>query len=349
MTSQVYEFYTPTTLPIEAFTVMGLSAKPNSTNPIGQFGTGLKLSVATVLRLGGTFELFIDGTEYVFYAKSTKFRGSDHKQVMMRRRKGITARFSYHELPFTLNYGRNLEAWQVFRELESNTRDEGGESGWCEGQPPRAMGTTIRVSMPGLAEVVENGKVFLSGDQKVLWECKNFRVLEGESNCIYYIGVRVFKTKYPSRFTYDFKQDEVKLTEDRSPENVWWLIHLIQQRWMTTNVDRGLIYRMLSHKDEVDPPRFETHELTFDATTPGITVSFAEAARRLSLKGFTSTKIAAFVSGYGTHVAKSSKVKLELDASEIPEILRALHETGRIALEEKIRRAAGWASDDIPF
>ena len=33
---------TPGLLDPQAITVMGLSAKPNSTSPIGQFGTGLK-------------------------------------------------------------------------------------------------------------------------------------------------------------------------------------------------------------------------------------------------------------------------------------------------------------------
>ena len=43
-------FHSPTILPIEAATTMGVSVK-ESDNAIGKFGTGLKYAIAGVLRL----------------------------------------------------------------------------------------------------------------------------------------------------------------------------------------------------------------------------------------------------------------------------------------------------------
>lgn len=353
----IYEFYTPTSLPIEAFSVMGMSAKPNSDNPIGEFGTGLKLAVATVLRLGGTFEVFIDGTEYVFYTKNRDFRGSPHAQVMMRKRKGLLARYSYHELPFTLNYGRNLEAWQVYRELESNTRDEGGESGWydpdAELEYNRDKGTLIRLSCKGLEEAIENGTVFVK-EAPVAWENEFMRVLEGPSNFIYYRGIRVFPLKHPSRYTYDFKPGHMKLTEDRSPTNVWWTMHLIQHSWMTCKVPMEHISKAFKYDTNKDEPLFETHELTFDATSPGISDAFVTVARQLQKKGFVSSKIGTWLGGF-TSVSKEKKVKkvsMEFTGDELKLLLDALAlkpSQASAALSARIRDKLSTLIDDVPF
>lgn len=353
----IYEFHTPTSLPIEAFSVMGMSAKPNSDNPIGEFGTGLKLAVATVLRLGGTFEVFIDGTEYVFYTKNRDFRGSPHAQVMMRKRKGLLARYSYHELPFTLNYGRNLEAWQVYRELESNTRDEGGESRWFDpdddfGCFDRDKGTLIRLSCKGLEEAIENGAVFVK-EAPVAWENEFMRVLEGPSNFIYYRGIRVFPLKHPSRYTYDFKPGHMKLTEDRSPTNVWWTMHLIQHSWMTCKVPMEHISKALKYDTNKDEPLFETHELTFDATSPGISDAFVTVARQLQKKGFVSSKIDTWLGGF-TNVSKEKKVKkvsMEFTSDELKLLLDALalKPSAGTVLAARIRSKLSTLIDDVPF
>ena len=355
----IYEFYTPTSLPIEAFSVMGMSAKPNSDNPIGEFGTGLKLAVATVLRLGGTFEVFIDGTEYVFYTKNRDFRGSPHAQVMMRMRKGLLARYSYHELPFTLNYGRNLEAWQVYRELESNTRDEGGGSAWATDDEdaqylfPRDKGTLIRVSCKGLEEAIESGAVFIK-EAEVAWENNFMRVLETPSDFIYYRGIRVFALKHPSRYTYDFKPGHMKLTEDRSPTNVWWTMHLIQHSWMTNKIPMEHISKALKYDTNKDEPLFETHELTFDATSPGISDAFVTVARQLQKKGFVSSKIGTWLGGF-TSVSKEKKAKkvsMEFTGDELKLLLDALAlkpSQASAALSARIRaRYTEVAHDDTP-
>lgn len=346
--TKALEFYTGTALPIEAFTVMGMSAKPNSENPIGQFGTGLKLSVAATLRMGGTFNMWIDGVEYEFYTKEREFRGVEQQQVMVRRRKGILSRWSYVSLPFTLNYGRNLEAWQVYRELESNTRDESGNSGWVEhpSEDVPQKGTLIRVSCPGLEEAVEKGGVFIENGMPLAWESNEFKVYDCPSEHVYYRGVRVFTLKHPSRFTYEFKPGHVKLTEDRSPENIWWMMYLIAHRWMTSPmVQKGAIYKALRYDENKDPPLFETHELNFDATIPAITPVFSQVAHELERKGFTSNRIAAFYTGFENHrrASHTARVKVELTKEEAEQVAAVLRDAGHHALAQKFN------SDGIPF
>src|SRR5690606_31422269 len=92
---------TPGLLDIRSITTFGLHAKPGTNTPIGKFGTGLKYAIATLLRLGCKVQLFIGEVEYEFFTKKNDFRGMEYHQVYMRKRKGVLAKWSSVELPFT--------------------------------------------------------------------------------------------------------------------------------------------------------------------------------------------------------------------------------------------------------
>lgn len=352
-------YITKSVLPIEAFSVMGMSAKPNSTNPIGEFGTGLKLAVAATLRMGGKFYMWTDDVEYEFYVKDREFRGTEHKQVMLRKRKGMLRKWSYQELPFTLNYGRNLDWWQIHRELESNTRDEGGEVIIDDGYHEQG-GTVIQVVHPGIVEAAEVGGVFFDpGDEKPVWNTHAVDVYDRPSNHMYYRGVRVFTLEYPSRFTYNFRPGQVRLTEDRSPANVWWLNTLIRTGWMTnTLVPKGVVYKALSYNEKKDMPTFETHSLEYDPTSPGISGTFVDVARALKKKGFVSERVGAWYSGWSSvqeKRRKKSSVKykrVKVTVAEAELIASVLRDKGQEHLADKFSGApvleeAG--DDDVPF
>lgn len=338
-------YVTTSLLPIEAFTVMGMSAKPNSTNPIGEFGTGLKLAVAATLRMGGKFRMWIGGVEYEFYVKDREFRGTEHKQVMLRKRRGMLAKWSYQELPFTLNYGRNLDWWQVHRELESNTRDEGGTT-YIEKVYAGEGWTVIQIEHPGIVEAASEGGVFFDpGDAKPIWSSGAMEVYDMPSEHLYYRGVRVFTLQHPSRFTYNFKPGQVRLTEDRSPANVWWLNTLISNGWMTNSlIPKGALYKALNYDTAKDQPTFETHSLEYDPTAPGISGAFVGVARELKKKGFVSERVGAWYGGWSSVQEKKNKgstkykqIKLTLEQAEI--VAAILRKNGEDSLADKFSSA----------
>lgn len=121
-------FVTEGAIDIRSFTTFGFNAKPNTTSPIGFFGTGLKIATAVIARLGGGMTVILDGVHHEFYTKETDFRGKMFDLVRMRKRNGIMSNWQYREMPYTTELGKNWEPWQIFRELESNTRDENGET-----------------------------------------------------------------------------------------------------------------------------------------------------------------------------------------------------------------------------
>ncbi len=221
-------FTTPGQIPLDAFQKFGLNAKPMAKNPIGFFGTGLKYAVAICLRLGGTFRLFIGGTEYEFYTRHSEFRGKGFEDVRMRKR-GPKGWLRSHSLPFTLELGKNWEPWMAVRELESNTRDEDGESmHWTE----TARDNTEFLRQHGIVNsdtsviVIEceemesaylDGTIFLDDSREVLHSDIWCEVREGESDVIYMNGIRVMTLDKPSLYTYNLTKG-IELTEDRTPK-----------------------------------------------------------------------------------------------------------------------------------
>lgn len=215
-------FETPSILPLEAISTFGVTSKPNSETPIGRFGTGLKYAIAVTLRLGGTFRLLVDGVEYEFYTRASSFRTVETTEVMFRRRSVLSPRWFSRRLPFTLHLGSHWEAWMALRELESNTRDEGGVSQLVSVEPALASEshgrTIIEVDCPEMETEFVDDAVFLPPDTDILYANHCVEVREGPSNWVYMNGIRVQELPSPSIFTYNLL-DSPDLTEDRTLAN----------------------------------------------------------------------------------------------------------------------------------
>ena len=104
-------FSTKGVLDLSVITTFGVNVKPNTDNPIGYFGTGLKYAIAVLLRHGIKITLYTNGQEYQFYTKEKDIRGKEF-MVCRYRKTGLLNKFSYHELPFTTEHGKNWELWK---------------------------------------------------------------------------------------------------------------------------------------------------------------------------------------------------------------------------------------------
>ena len=244
-------FITPGELPLSAFNRFGVNHKPNSDNPIGYFGTGIKYGVAIVLRCGGRVHLRTDKGHYEFYAKEEDFRGKSFDGVRMRRRNHLLSKWAYDKLPFTTELGKNWQLWQAYREMVSNTFDEGG---YVTGDIVGHMGedptqgrwipgtSVITVEMPNsLFDVYreeEQLKVHLPRDADMvelpIFENVHLEVFDTPSTCLYYKGIRVydFPVGVEAQLTYNLKEGVV-LSEDRSVRNQYqvldWIVQALDQ------------------------------------------------------------------------------------------------------------------------
>lgn len=199
---------TPGLIDLRAFTLMGVSAKPDHKNPIGQFGTGLKYSIAVAVRLGASPVVYIGHDRYEFYAEPEQFRGQAFQSIKMRPKKASLLRASPSiTLPFSTNYGKNWVAWQIFRELEANTRDENGETFSHDGDLAELAGdghTLIAIDHIDYLEAWQDReKIFLKHGLAVKEGSHAVQILEGESEAIYYRGMRARDTQKKTFMTYN--------------------------------------------------------------------------------------------------------------------------------------------------
>lgn len=187
---------------IESITTMGINVKACE-SPIGFFGTGLKYAVAVFLREGVEFKLFIGANEYEFFTESKTIRDKEFDFCMMR------GPYDSTPLGFTTELGKNWELWQAYREVRSNCHDEGGEIFNAKNIRGEAGSTTFGI------DAVEFGNVFLMDlGLKLLYSDKRLEIYEGESDHIFYQGIRAKDLNQPSLYTYNIKEQST-LTEDR--------------------------------------------------------------------------------------------------------------------------------------
>lgn len=322
-----YAFATNTVIPIDAFTTFGVNAKPNSGNPIGYFGTGLKYAVAVILRQGGTIRVLVDGTEYEFYTTDADFRGKHFKKIRMKKRGDILGRWRYEALPFTTELGKNWDLWHAYRELESNTRDERGSSYECN---PASLSeskgkTIIEVNCAGFEDVVnQENDVFLDDAGKKVFENRYFTMYDKPSKYLYYRGVRVYDMRYPARFTYDFKQGHVDLSEDRSARNSFMLFWYISGALMREVTDKAILQKALNKSKDDTKLHFEGHDLSFSSTEYGISNEFREVAKQLSMKGFATQAVHGVYLSMIAKTPEKETIRADLTEDEWHVVLQAL-------------------------
>lgn len=239
-------FETPDLIDLRSFSMMGVSAKPKSANPIGYFGTGLKYSMAVLIRLGCQPVVWIGDDRYTFFKRPDQFRGTEIEKISMRRESFKLTRSRVTDLPFAISYGRNWKPWMVVRELESNTRDEGGRSYRVESNKenvgPEASATKIVVDLPEFLEAFEKlDDIFLPSAQR---EGTGIQTVDEESKSLYWRGLKVMSMHKPSLVTYNVL-DPVELTEDRTIMYEF-LVKGRVSAWLCRHDDEALIERVLT-------------------------------------------------------------------------------------------------------
>jgi len=215
-------FSNPGALPLEAITTLGISVKEGP-NPIGRFGTGLKYTIAGILRLGESITIETGGRRYSFTATTREVRGKDFQFVQMHDDTG-----EVRELGFTTDLGKHWEPWMFIRELYSNCRDEGGTFGEGTGPEPSGGSTRILIAGKTLEEVFRERNKYILSDRAARRYTTtvnagevNIEILEkidpasSIPTIIFYQGIRVATIPRPSLYDYNILT-KVALTEDRT-------------------------------------------------------------------------------------------------------------------------------------
>lgn len=255
-------FETPGLIDQRAFTIMGLSAKPGTPNPIGYFGTGLKYAIAVLVRLGADVVVFIGRDEYRFGKEPGEFRGKKYDKLIMQAKPWRKRVWGQTELPFTTDYGRNWKPWMCFRELEANTRDENGRSWKHEGEFPGGAPdcTRIIIQLQEFDDAYDSrDEVFLPGGARERPAGGvSIEVVARETKSLYWRGLKVYEMHKPGIFTYNFL-DHLVLTEDRTLATEFYARWALGN-WLVKCEDEDLIEKIITvdddyweHEVEIDP------------------------------------------------------------------------------------------------
>lgn len=200
-------------IPIDAITTMGVNVKVTD-HAIGHFGTGLKISIASILRMGGSITIYRGKKPYNFYLKRKQVRGKDFDFVMMRAGTGIP-----QQLAMTTELGKNWKPWMVMRELESNCRDEGGVSYAVRDKTYTAYSsetTTVIVECDEVErEWHDRHEYFITGEP--IEKHAHIEVYKGATKSYFYRGIKVGEFTNPLPFTFNLLDDFTRyLSEDRA-------------------------------------------------------------------------------------------------------------------------------------
>lgn len=176
---------------------MGVSVKGDGA--IGKFGTGLKYAIAGILRLNGRVEITIEGEDFIFTAVDSEIRGKTFRIVHC----------NSSPCGFTTELGKHWAPWQLFRELASNAKDEGG--GWTTGDAKAR--TAIRVWCREVEDADKSEAVFITDRPALVCSSQGATIYEGPSKHYYFRGIRAGSFNDIAPVTIDVCNGD--LSEDR--------------------------------------------------------------------------------------------------------------------------------------
>jgi hypothetical protein len=186
-------------LDIRLIHLMGGTTKSDDESKIGQFGTGLKYTLAYLVRNNLDFHIYIGGKKINISTESETIRDTEFKIITIDgQRSSITSMV-----------GKEWEAWMIIRELWCNAIDEGGNKfEVVEIIEPSEVTTEFYIQLTGdIKEVYENWNKYFIHDIKPLQEHEDFNLYPGGYTLkIYKNGVLIKELdKQKSVFSYDYK------------------------------------------------------------------------------------------------------------------------------------------------
>lgn len=273
-------FQTQGKLDLRSLTTFGLSSKPNSQNPIGYFGTGMKYAVAVLLRHNLDVVIFVNQRKWSFKVNKTVFRQKEFFEIELVRHKAFGLD-SHIKLPFTTELGRNWSLWQAFRELYANTLDENGETfipvGLVNSQ--RKGRTQIVVTgEPFVEEFIGKDKTFLPDAlRESSVENGTIQRFDRPSQYVYYRGMRVMDLPDPSIYTWNILS-QLELTEDRTAKNAWDVKNRIAQ-YISTHDELDVVKAVITA-----PEKSMERDLSYTYHVPSTTfISAVQQSQALNI------------------------------------------------------------------
>lgn len=191
-------------LDIRLVALMGGTTKSKDEFKIGQWGSGLKYTLAYLLKNNMDFKIFIGENEVKVTTEIETIRDEDFEIICINgKRTSITTQMG----------GQAWEPWMIVRELWCNALDEGGESKEVTESCNGSIGTTtfyIQLTSD-IKKVWDNFSDYFIHGQEPLCETGTHKVFAGGNAMrLYKQGVLIYEDKHKtSLFSYDIKGADI--------------------------------------------------------------------------------------------------------------------------------------------
>lgn len=191
-------------LDIRLVALMGGTTKSNDEFKIGQWGSGLKYTLAYLLKNNLDFKIFIGEHLVNISTEIETIRDEDFEIICINgSRTSITTQMG----------GKAWETWMIVRELWCNALDEGGQlKQTTEEVIGEAGKTTFYIQItPDIREVIVNWENYFIHDKTPLSENDNYKIYSGgEAIRLYKQGVLIYENKSSkSLFSYDIRNADI--------------------------------------------------------------------------------------------------------------------------------------------
>lgn len=190
-------------LDIRLVALMGGTTKSKDKYKIGQFGTGLKYTLAYLFRNNLDFEIFV-GTEPIAITTESEIIREEKFDIIC---------INGHRTSITTKMGEDWEAWMIVRELWCNALDESGAIRDVSEDPCGEEGkTTFYIQIDNqLQKVLDNWSKYFIHSQEPIFENQEFALYPaGDHMCIYKNGVLIREIREEkSVFSYDYKSADI--------------------------------------------------------------------------------------------------------------------------------------------
>jgi hypothetical protein len=194
-------------LDIRLVALMGGTTKANDRFKIGQFGTGLKYTLAFLFRKNLSFKIF-SGEQQINLSIQKETIKEDVFEIVC---------INENRTSITTKMGLEWSAWMIIRELWCNALDEGGElkeEVYSEDEflIGEAGKTTFFIQISDeIQEVLDNwGNYFAHGNNKIFESEEHCIYPGGDKLRLYKNGVLIYQNPdVKSLFSYDIKNAEI--------------------------------------------------------------------------------------------------------------------------------------------
>lgn len=190
-------------LDIRLVALMGGTTKSKDKYKIGQFGTGLKYTLAYLFRNNLDFKIFVGEQEVKVHTEVEKIKEEDFEIICI----------NGHRTSITTKMGEDWSAWMIVRELWCNALDE---SGACREITTNAVGeentTAFYIQIDNeIQKVIDNWHKYFIHEQEAVFANDDVAIYPaGDHLCIYKQGVMVKEyPNYKSVFSYDYKSADI--------------------------------------------------------------------------------------------------------------------------------------------